>query len=103
MNNFFFSIVVLIATSCKTQTLQVIDFSNKKELYYIVANIDISDIKRVSLYNDAFFIKTFQMYESKVKNDTKTHEMFKSILISISPDGDYYNNSNYCLVKCAFD
>lgn len=98
-NLIILSIILLSCTSCKSQSIEILDISNKKELNYIVANIDISNIKKESLYNDAFFITIFQMYDLKVNYDTETDEVFKSILISISPDGDYYTNSKLLKIE----
>ena len=98
-NLIIFSAFFFVFTNCKSQSIEIFDISNKKELNYIVANIDISNIKKKSLYDGAFFITIFQMYDLKINYDTETDEVFRSLLISISPDGDYYTNSKLLKIE----
>lgn len=77
--------------SCNAQN-KVENISTSEELNYYLANIYTNGIEKYSLYDDGLFITSFpyadfKSSQSNYKEDG--HEVRTSLLLSVSPDGEY--------------
>lgn len=81
-------------TTCAAQT-KVIDYSGKKEINYILSNLKRPHKLSQPIYNGAYFLSVYEITDSRasIKNLNESEEIFSSIFISLTPDGDYYTTS----------
>ena len=95
-------ITLITFLSCSSQNLIIKDFSDKKDINYIFARINLKNIISKELYDRGIFIKIFEISDSKVTPDKEfdgTEEFFSSYIISVTPDGDYYSGSKLYKVE----
>tara|TARA_B110000240_G_scaffold198066_1_gene256137 strand:+ start:3685 stop:4116 length:432 start_codon:yes stop_codon:yes gene_type:complete len=95
-------ITLLTFLSCSSQNLKIKDFSDKKDINYIFARINLKNIISKELYDRGIFIKIFEISDSKatLKNISEgTEEFLSSYIISVVSDGDYYTGSKLYKVE----
>ncbi|UJH69115.1 hypothetical protein [Allomuricauda sp. SCSIO 65647] len=94
MRTFFKLIVYLMVIGCSSQ-VKIEDFSEKDEMSYILSSLqDPIEISK-PIYDGALFLSIFEINDSRasIKNSNESEEIYSSIFISITPDGDYYTVS----------
>lgn len=90
--------IILISSICTAQIEEISDSSSK----YILANIYRIDYLNYQIYNRSLFLNIFTINDSKGTFDNsfkETDEVFEAIIISISPDGDYYTSSKLYKIR----
>lgn len=90
--------IILISSICSAQIEEISDSSSK----YILANIYRTDYLNHQIYNRSLFLNVFTINDSKGTFDNsfkETDEIFSAIIISISPDGDYYTSSKLYKIR----
>ncbi|TVZ52687.1 hypothetical protein [Dokdonia sp. Hel_I_53] len=81
--------LLLSITTCVAQT-EVIDYSAKTEINYILSNLKDPHILSQPIYNGAFYLSVFEIFDSNVsvKNVSESEELHSNIFISLTPDGE---------------
>ncbi|AOW09796.1 hypothetical protein [Flavobacterium gilvum] len=82
--------------NCKSQNLKVKNLEKKVELNYVIANLQIDNTVQKELWDRSQFIKIFTISDSKATPKglfEGTDEVLSSLIISATPDGDYYTKS----------
>lgn len=77
--------------------LMTIDISKEKNANYILSNIIFDKTYEKKLWNGAIYLKSYTITDSKATSkdfSEGSDEILSSVLISLTPDGDYYTNSN---------
>ena len=82
-------------SSCKAQS-RLVELTSNEDLNYYLSNIAEVNVIGYSLYSNSVYINVFTVYDSKStpENFFEGYDgVLQSILITISPDGDYYTTS----------
>ncbi len=93
---YFFGLFLLSSSSCKAQNPKLIELSDVNQLNYYLANIWKGPILQKEIYSNGFYIKVFEMEDSKAtpKDLFEGYDgVLSSLLVSVMPDGDYYTKS----------
>ena len=89
-------IIAISYSSCLSQNIIVKDLSSSSGLNYILSNIWEETIIGKELWNGGQYVKIFKISDSKVTPEEYfqvTGEILSSLIISSTPDGDYYTTS----------
>ncbi|MBN4047103.1 hypothetical protein JYU05_01000 [bacterium AH-315-P13] len=89
---FVFSFFLL---SCSSQEILVRNLDYNSEMNYIFSRINPTTIYKEGLYNGGVFVTVYKMSDSKTTPEdySEGHEFLSSLIISVTPDGDYYSYS----------
>ena len=83
---------IIISSICSAQIKEISDsYSN-----YILATIYRTDYLNYQIYNRSLFLNIFSINDSKgtsTDSFNETDEVLQALIISVSPDGDYYTTS----------
>ena len=83
---------IIISSICSAQIKEISDsYSN-----YILATIYRTDYLNYQIYNRSLFLNIFSINDSKETSTdsfNETDEVLQALIISVSPDGDYYTTS----------
>ncbi|MFV0186177.1 hypothetical protein OBK20_02200 [Empedobacter falsenii] len=83
---------IIISSICSAQIKEISDsYSN-----YILATIYRTDYLNYQIYNKSLFLNIFSINDSKgtsTDSFNETDEVLQALIISVSPDGDYYTTS----------
>ena len=91
----FILISYLTFWSCSSQEILVRNLDYNSEMNYVFARIDYT--KRIinkELYRGGLFVTIYEMSDSKATPKERMEDFSRSYIISVTPDGDYYSNSN---------
>ena len=100
-SNFFLSIIMIY--SCSAQRVK--ELTEQNNTIYILANIYKVNYSFYSLYN-SFFVNVYSVHDSRVTLDKDfegTDEVLSSILVSVFPDGDFYETSKLFKIERVLD
>lgn len=89
--------ICLLFLNCKAQSIIVKDVSNNQNLNYILSNLELEKTFKSELWNEAIYLKAYTITDSKATSkdfSEGSDEILSSLLISLTPDRDYYTNSN---------
>ena len=94
MNKVIKLVFLLFITSCTAQK-EIFDYTDKSDINYILSSMRKPLKVNQSLFDDAYFLSVFEMDDSKVSinNQNESDEIYSSVFVSITPDGDYYTSS----------
>lgn len=90
-----FSVFSLTDFFCYAQG-NVIDLTSNEDLNYYLSNIAEVNTNSYNLFSDAIFINVITVHDSKATPDNYFEgydSVLQSVLITITPDGDYYTKS----------
>lgn len=90
-----FSVFSLTDFFCYAQG-NVIDLTSNEDLNYYLSNIAEVNTNSYKLFSDAIFINVITVHDSKATPDNYFEgydSVLQSVLITITPDGDYYTKS----------
>ena len=88
---------IAIIEDVELLAIEVQDVSKDTSANYILSNIIVDKTFEKELWSSAIYLKTFIISDSISTPDDFSEgsdEILSSVLISVTPDGDYYTNSN---------
>lgn len=83
---------IIISSICSAQIKEISDYYSN----YILATIYRTDYLNYQIYNRSLFLNIFSINDSKgtsTDSFNETDEVLQALIISVSPDGDYYTTS----------